>query len=100
MSPDRIERIAQPGQGAHWPICQCIGLVESPRISTIKISELASLLHGSLGTNFLDICTYRLDECTSCNHDRVDFRFFEMSVVVDVRIAITIAEEVDLASGL
>lgn len=46
MSPDRIERIAQPGQGAHWPICQCIALVESPRISTIKISELASLLHG------------------------------------------------------
>lgn len=48
----------------------------------------------------LETCTYRLDECTSCNHDRVDFRFLEVSIVVKVRIAITIAEEVDLVSRL
>ena len=43
--------------------------------------------------------TYRLDECTSCDHDRINIRFFEMSIVVNVRIAIAVAEKIDLASG-
>ena len=47
-----------------------------------------------------EINTYRLDECTSRNHDRVDFRFFEMSIVVNVRVAIAVAEKEDPISWL
>ena len=51
MSPDRIGRTARLGRDAHWPICQCIALVESPRISTTMVQESACLLQGEISAS-------------------------------------------------